>query len=81
MRILLAEDEMDLSDAITKVLKYCKYDVTQVYDGLQASKACQENTYDAIILDVMMPKKNGFDVVKDLRKTGDTTPVLEPFAI
>lgn len=76
MKILLAEDERDLSNAITRVLKFNKYDVVQAYDGKQALEFIDYESYDAIILDVMMPKMNGFEVVKAIRNQGIKTPVL-----
>ena len=76
MKILLAEDERDLSNAITRVLKFNKYDVVQAYDGKQALEFIDYESYDAIILDVMMPKMNGFEVVKTIRNQGIKTPVL-----
>lgn len=76
MKILLAEDERDLSNAITRVLKFNKYDVVQAYDGKQALEFIDYESYDAIILDVMMPKMNGFEVVKTIRNQGNKTPVL-----
>lgn len=76
MKILLAEDERDLSEAIVRVLKINKYDVDAAYDGQQALDMVYDNDYDALILDVMMPKKDGFEVVKELRKEGNNIPVL-----
>ncbi len=76
MKILLAEDERDLSNAVTRVLKFNKYDVFQAFDGVEALEFLDSYTFDAIILDVMMPRKNGFEVVKEIRKRGDQTPVL-----
>ena len=76
MKILLAEDERDLSNAVTRVLKFNKYDVFQAFDGVEALEFLDSYTFDAIILDVMMPRKSGFEVVKEIRKRGDQTPVL-----
>ncbi len=76
MKILLAEDERDLSDAIVRVLKMNKYDVDAAYDGQEALDMVYDNDYDALILDVMMPKKSGFEVVKELRKEGNNIPVM-----
>ena len=56
MRLLLAEDERDLSSAIVRILKYNKYDVDAVYDGEEALDYIKYNNYNGIILDVMMPK-------------------------
>ncbi len=76
MKLLLAEDERDLSNAIVRVLKYNKYDVDAVYDGEEALSYLSYNDYDGVILDVMMPKKDGFTVVKELREKGKNVPVL-----
>ena len=76
MRLLLAEDERDLSAAVVKVLKYNKFDVDAVYDGEEALLYATAYPYDGIILDVMMPKKDGFAVVKALREKGNQVPVL-----
>lgn len=76
MKILLVEDEKDLSNAVSKVLKMNAYDVVQAYDGEEALDYLETNTFHAIILDIMMPKLNGFEVVKRIRQNGDKTPVL-----
>lgn len=76
MKILLAEDERDLSKAVARVLEYSRYDVEKAYDGEEALEKLQDNHYDALILDVMMPKKNGFEVLKEIRKEGNDIPVL-----
>lgn len=76
MRLLLAEDEKDLSGTIKKLLVYNKYDVDCAYDGEEALLLLSTYNYDGVILDVMMPKKDGFAVVKELRKKGNNVPVL-----
>ncbi len=76
MRILLAEDEKELSKALTAILKYNHYSVDAVYDGADAFDYGVAENYDAIILDIMMPKKNGIEVLEELRKNGVTTPIL-----
>lgn len=76
MKILLAEDERDLSRTICRFLEANKYDVECVYDGQSALEYGVYAQYDAIILDVMMPKMNGFDVVKNLRRNNISTPVM-----
>lgn len=76
MKLLLAEDEHDLSDAIAKVLRSKNYDVECAFDGQEALDKIYENTYDALILDVMMPKKDGFAVVKELRSQDNYIPIL-----
>lgn len=76
MRILLAEDERDLSAVIKKVLEMNHYEVTQAFDGVQALEKMHTDHFDCLILDVMMPRMNGFQVLKFLREEGDQTPIM-----
>ena len=76
MRLLLAEDEQDLSKALCAILKHNNYSVDAVYDGQDALDYGLSENYDGIILDIMMPKKNGIEVLTELRKSGVDTPVL-----
>lgn len=76
MRILLAEDERALSNALVTILKHSNYSVDAVYDGQAALDYSEANIYDALILDVMMPKKDGIEVVKELRRRGNNIPVI-----
>lgn len=76
MKLLLAEDTVDMNRVITAVLEHEKYEVTSVYDGEEAMEYLKKDSYDAIILDIMMPKKDGMQVLKELREIGDVTPVL-----
>ncbi|MDR3071995.1 MAG: response regulator transcription factor [Clostridiales Family XIII bacterium] len=76
MRLLLAEDERDLSDVLVTILSNDNYIVDAVYDGESALTFCTEQHYDGIILDIMMPKKNGLDALMALRERGIATPVL-----
>lgn len=76
MRLLLAEDEKDLSKALCAILKHNNYSVDPVYDGEDALDYGLCENYDGIILDLMMPKKNGLEVLKELRANGISTPVL-----
>lgn len=76
LKLLLAEDTQDLNHALTTVLRMQKYDVDSVYDGLEAEKLLEENGYDGIILDIMMPGKSGLEVLHDIRERNITTPVL-----
>ncbi len=76
MKLLYAEDERALSEAVVDILTYHNYQVDAVYDGMDAyNYACTE-TYDGIILDIMMPKLSGLEVLQRLRRDGITTPVL-----
>ena len=65
-----------MSEAVTDVLTYHKYNVDAVYDGEEALAYAEAEEYDAIILDVMMPKLSGFEVLRQLRQEGCRTPVL-----
>ena len=76
MRILFAEDERDLNHIITKKLTSQGYSVDSVYDGEEAIDILSYTDYDAVILDIMMPKADGFAVLRALRSKGKNTPVL-----
>lgn len=76
MKLLYAEDEKSMSEAVVDILTYHKYIVDAVYDGEEALVYALAESYDGIILDIMMPKKNGFEVLKTLRQKGINTPVL-----
>ena len=68
MKILIIEDEYNLADAIATTLKYNNYLVEIYADGLKGYDEALTEIYDLIILDVMLPNKNGFEILKDLRK-------------
>ena len=76
MRILVAEDEKDLNRLIEKKLTKSGYGVYAAFDGEEALDFVEFAEYDAVILDVMMPKKDGFAVIKEMRSRGISTPVL-----
>ncbi len=76
MRVLLAEDEKDLSKALCAILKHNNYSVDAVYNGQDALDYGLCENYDAIILDIMMPKMDGLQVLSELRKNGISTPVM-----
>ena len=76
MKLLYAEDERAMSEAVTDVLTYHNYSVDPVYDGQDALDYAHAEEYDGIILDVMMPKKSGLEVLRQLRAEGCRTPVL-----
>ncbi|SFE78346.1 response regulator transcription factor [Peptostreptococcus sp. D1] len=76
MRILVVEDEVRLSEAIGQILENEKYEVDISNDGEDGLDYAMSGIYDAIILDVMLPKINGFDVVRNLRKNKIATPVI-----
>ena len=76
MRILLAEDERSLSRAVTALLERNHYAVDAVYDGAEALDYLEGGNYDALILDIMMPKMDGMEVLRRLRQEGNSIPVL-----
>lgn len=76
MRLLLADDERELSRALEAVLKHNNYSVDVVSNGADAMDYALSENYDGLILDIMMPKKNGLEVVRELRERGIPTPVL-----
>ena len=76
MRILFAEDERSLSRAVTALLEKNNYSVDPVYDGEEALAYLDAGNYDALILDIMMPKLDGLEVLRQLRQAGNPIPVL-----
>ena len=76
MKLLYAEDEPAMAEAVTDILEYHNFTVDTVYDRAEALAYAREERYDGIILDVMMPKMDGFSVLRALREAGDRTPVL-----
>lgn len=76
MRILVVEDTKDMNLLIVKTLKKAGYTVDGCYDGEEAKLHLLGAQYDAILLDIMMPKLNGYDFLKYLREKGHETPVL-----
>lgn len=76
MKLLYAEDERPLSEAVADILIYHKYIVDAVYNGQDAFDYALSGDYDGIILDIMMPKMDGIEVLSALRKNGCRTPIL-----
>ena len=76
MRLLLAEDEKELSDALVAILKHNNYSVDAVYDGEEALAYLEGQEYDGAILDIMMPKMDGISVLKKVREQGNKVPIL-----
>lgn len=76
MRILLAEDERSLSRAVIALLEKNNYSADAVYDGQEALEYLESGNYDALILDLMMPKMDGITVLRTLRERGNPIPVL-----
>ena len=76
MKLLLVEDEKRMAQALCEILRLEKYEVDHCEDGLSGLYAIETNVYDVIILDVMLPKMNGFEIAKSARKKGIRTPIL-----
>ncbi len=76
MKLLLAEDTRDLNRALTAILTHEGYEVTPVFDGQAALDQIREDSFDGIILDIMMPKKSGLEVLTEIRAINIVTPVL-----
>ncbi len=76
MRLLLAEDEKELSNALVAILKHNNYSVDAVYDGEEALAYLETGLYDGAVLDIMMPKMDGITVLKEIRKQGSAIPIL-----
>ncbi len=76
MRLLLAEDEIELNRAVTAILKSSNYAVDSASDGEEALDYIDSNEYDGVILDIMMPKIDGLEVLRTIRKEKNKVPVL-----
>ena len=76
MRILLVEDEKRMAQALCEILRLEKYEVDHYANGLDGLSAIESNIYDIVILDVMLPGMNGFEIAKRVRRNGITTPIL-----
>lgn len=75
-KILIAEDEKPLAKAIELKLRKSGFDPKCVYNGEDAVTEILNNNYDLVLLDMMMPKKNGFDVLKDVKAKGNNTKIF-----
>lgn len=76
MRILVIEDEIRLAEALQQILEKEKYMADIVHNGQDGYDYASSGIYDAIIMDVMIPARNGFQVTADLRKAGISTPII-----
>jgi len=75
-RVLVVEDDESIAQAVSDQLRDAGFLVDVRYDGIAGYEAAVDGTYDAILLDIMLPKRNGFSVCMDLRAAGVTTPLL-----
>lgn len=76
MRVLVVEDEVDLANTLRRVLDEEHFAVDLALDGEEAHFMLSEVAYDAIVLDLMVPKKSGWTLLQDLRRSGSRVPVL-----
>lgn len=76
MRVLIVEDEVRLADALVQILKTQRYDAETVHDGEDGLAYALSGQYDVVILDVMLPVRNGFEIVREMRAQKVATPVL-----
>ena len=76
MNILVVEDERNLADAIVRIASDASYNADAVYDGRSGLRAALGGSYDAVVLDVMLPGMDGYEVVHEMRRQGVATPVL-----
>ena len=76
VRVLLVEDEVTLADAIARGLAAEGFEVEAVHDGLEGLERARAHPYAAIVLDIMLPGRNGYQVCRDLRAEGIWTPIL-----
>lgn len=76
MRVLIAEDELELAKGLKFLLEKNKFTVDTVYDGAEALAYFQGRAYDVVVLDIMMPKVNGLEVLRRIREMGSKVPIL-----
>ena len=76
MRVLLVEDEKRMADALCEILRLEKYEVDHYANGLDGLSAIESRIYDIVILDVMLPGMNGYEIAKKVRGQGIATPIL-----
>ena len=74
MRILLLEDERRMAQALCEILRVEKYEVDHYADGISGLEALESGLYDLAVLDVMLPGRDGFEVVREARKKGSARP-------
>ena len=76
MRILIVEDEINIADGLQTVLHKEGYETDAVYDGLSGLDYIMSGIYDLILLDIMLPKMSGLDVLKKAREEGADVPII-----
>ena len=76
MKILVAEDEIQMNRVLTTALTHEGYDVDSVYDGQAAIDMANENAYDVMVMDIMMPVTSGIEAVQEIRQTGNQSHII-----
>ena len=76
MKVLIAEDEVQMNRVLTTALTHEGYEVDSVFDGQAAIDLAEENAYDVMVLDIMMPIKSGLEAVQEIRQTGNQTHII-----
>ncbi|GAK09317.1 two-component response regulator [Geomicrobium sp. JCM 19038] len=76
MKILIAEDDLKISRLLVLELEYEGYETTVCHDGMEAVQAVEQNRFDLLLLDVMLPKLSGLEILRRFRKNDRTTPVI-----
>lgn len=76
MKILIAEDEVQMNRVLTTALTHEGYEVDSVYDGQAAVDLASHNAYDVMVMDIMMPIKTGVEAVKEIRQMGNQTHII-----
>lgn len=76
MKILLVEDDRELANVITKALNIDKYNVDNAYDGIEALDYLEISKYDLVIMDIMMPRLNGYETLKEIRRRKNNIPIM-----
>ena len=76
MKVLLAEDTKDLNKVLCAVLEHGGFTVDPVFDGVEVLEHIERDSYDCIVLDIMMPRKDGIEALKEIREKNILTPCL-----
>ena len=76
MKILIVDDEEKIRHVIREYAEFSNYEVDEAEDGMQAIEKCKSEKYDLVIMDIMMPKLDGFSTVKEIRKTSNVPVIM-----
>ncbi len=76
MKVLIVDDEEMIRDVLREYIEFEGGETDEAQDGMEAVKKCRENRYDVILMDIMMPKLDGFSAVKEIRKFSDTPVIM-----